>query len=235
MAPSSVLLPPGGQRVLFVLAHPDDAEFLCGGAVVLLAEEGRDIQYLLVTRGDKGGDGPDMTPEMLAPIREQEQRRAAETLGVQTVTFLEGYYDSEVEPTLVLRREIALVVRQWKPDAVFTFDPWRRNEVHPDHRAVGICTLDALACARGSLNYPEQLRDGVTSHTVRDIYYFSTNEPNHWVDISSVVEKKVAAGRCHESQTKSMNLDEWIRRRGSIAGAEHKFQCGETFHHYVMG
>ena len=235
MAPSAVLLPPGGQRVLFVLAHPDDAEFLCGGTVALLAQEGKDIYYLLVTRGDKGSDDPDMTSEKLAPIREREQRNAAQTLGVQTVTFLEGYSDSEVEPTMKLRSEIAFFVRQWRPDAVFTFDPWRRNEVHPDHRAVGICTLDALACARGSLNFPEQLRAGLTPHTVRDIYYFSTNEPNHWVDISSVVEKKVAAGRCHESQIKNMKLEEWIRRRGGIAGAEHKFQVAETFHHYVLG
>jgi LmbE family N-acetylglucosaminyl deacetylase len=231
----SVLLPPGGQRILFVLAHPDDAEFLCGGTVALLAEEGRDIHYLLVTRGDKGSDDSNMTPEILAPIREQEQRRAAETLGVQTVTFLEGYYDGDVEPTMNLRREIALVVRQWKPDVVFTFDPWRRNEVHPDHRAVGICTLDALACARGAMYYPEQLRNGLTPHNARQLYYFSTDQPNHWVDISSVIEKKVAAGLCHQSQTKHMNLDEWARRRGSIAGVEHKFKYAETFHHYVMG
>src|SRR5579875_3647166 len=124
MGASSVLLPPGGQRILFVLAHPDDAEFLCGGTVALLAAEEKDIHYLLVTRGDKGSDDPDMTPEKLAPIREQEQRNAAQVLGVQTVTFFDGYYDSEVEPTLKLRREITLLVRQWKPDAVFTFDPW---------------------------------------------------------------------------------------------------------------
>lgn len=235
MAASSVLLPPEGQRILFVLAHPDDAEFLCGGSVALLAEEGRDIHYLLVTRGDKGSDDPGMTSETLAPIREQEQRRAAEILGVQTLTFLDGYYDGEVEPTLQLRREIALIVRQWKPDAVFTFDPWRRNEVHPDHRAVGICTLDALACARGPMYYPEQLRDGITAHNASHIYYFSTNQPNHWVDISRVMDKKIAAARAHESQVKSMNLDDWVRRRGNIAGAEHKFKYAETFHHYVMG
>lgn len=233
--PSFVLLPPGGQRILFVLAHPDDAEFLCGGTVACLAEEGRDLHYLLVTRGDKGSDDPDMTPERLAPIREQEQRQAAATLGVQTVTFLEGYYDGEVEPGMKLRREIAFVVRQWKPDAVFTFDPWRRNEVHPDHRAVGICTLDALACARGSMYYPEQLRQGLTAHNARHIYYFSTDQPNHWVDISNVIEKKVAAGLCHKSQTANMNLDEWMRRRASAAGTEHKLKYAETFHHYVMG
>ena len=234
MAVSSVLLPPGGQRILVVQAHPDDAEHLCGGTMALLAAEGKDIHYLFVTRGDKGSDDPDMTPERLATIREQEQRRAAEALGVQTVTFLEGYFDGEVEPTVALRKEIALVVRQWKPDVVFTLDPRRKNEVHPDHRAVGICTVDALACARGGMYYREQLRDGVTPHNARQIYFFPTDRANHWVDISSVVDKKAAALRCHASQTKNMDVEEWIRRRGTIAGAEHKFSCAEPFHHFVM-
>lgn len=233
-SPSSVLLPPGGQRILVVQAHPDDAEFLCGGAVALLAEEGRDIHYLFVTRGDKGSDDPDMAPASLAAMREQEQRRAAQVLGVQTVTFLEGYSDSEVEANMALRRELTLMVRKIQPNVVFTFDPWRRNEVHPDHRAVGICTLDALACARTRMSFPEQLVDGVTPHRVRDIYYFSTDHPNHWVDISSVIDKKIEAMRCHETQMINFDPDDFARRRARVAGAEHKFAYAETFHHYVL-
>ena len=233
--PSFVLLPPAGQRILVVQAHPDDAEHLCGGTIALLAQEGREIQYLFVTRGDKGSEDPAMTPERLASIREQEQRQAAETLGVQTVTFLDGYYDGEVEPSLHLRRELALVVRQWKPDVVFTFDPWRRNEVHPDHRAVGTCTLDALACARGRMYYPEQLQHGVTPHNAKQLYYFSTDRPNHWVDISSVIETKIAALSCHASQTSQKDAQTWVQQRARIAGVEHKFPYAEAFHHYVMG
>ena len=196
--------------------------------------EGKDIHYLFVTRGDKGSEDPEMTPERLAQIREQEQRLAAEILGVQEVTFLDGYYDGEVEPTITLRREIAFIVRQWKPDAVFTFDPWRKNEVHPDHRAVSICTLDALACARGRMYYPEQLQNGIIPHNARQLYYFSTDRPNHWVDIGSVIDKKKEALRCHESQTKHKNLDDWIRDKGRVAGLEHRIKYAEAFHHHVM-
>ncbi len=231
---SSVLLPPAGQRILFITAHPDDAEFLSGGTIARLAEDGRDVHYLVVTRGDKGSGDPEMTLERLAAMRDQEQRRAAELLGVRTVTFLEGYFDSEVEPTLALRRELALHVRKIRPEVVFTFDPWRRNEVHPDHRAVGICTLDALACARGRLNFPEQLVDGITPHRVRDIYYFSTDQANHWVDISDAIEKKIAAMRCHESQMVNFDPADFARRRGQVAGVEHKYKYAETFHHYVL-
>src|SRR5690242_15139000 len=135
VASSPVLLPPGGQRILFVLAHPDDGDFICGGTVARLVEEGKDVQYLVVTRGDAGGN-PD--------TREQEQRYSADLLGVKAVTFLDGYADGEVEPTISLRRDIAFVVRQWRPDVVFTFDPWKRYDIHPDHRTVGLSTQDAL-------------------------------------------------------------------------------------------
>ena len=224
MAASSVLLPPGGQRILFMLAHPDDGDFISGGTVAYLAEEGKDIHYLVVTRGDAGGS-PD--------IREQEQRHAAELLGVKTVTFLDGYADGEIEPTIALRREIALIVRQWHPDVVFTFDPWKRYDMHPDHRAVGLCTQDALVNA-SARNFPEQLVNGVSPHKVKHLYYFSTDKPNHWVDISDVIDKKIAAMRCHESQMSGFDPDEYARRKGREAGMAHKYKLAEAFHHDVI-
>jgi LmbE family N-acetylglucosaminyl deacetylase len=78
--PSSVLLPPGGERILVVIAHPDDAESFCGGTMARLAAEGRAIHYLVLTRGEKGSDDPAMTPEHLSIIREEEQRQAAQIL-----------------------------------------------------------------------------------------------------------------------------------------------------------
>lgn len=230
---SPVLLPPGGQRILFVLAHPDDADFICGGTVARLAEEGRDIHYLVITRGNAGTSDPEMTPERLSAIREQEQHNAAKVLGVQTITFLNGYSDGEVEASLTLRRDIAFVVRRWRPDVVFTFDPWKRYDMHPDHRAVGMCTQDALVNA-GAQNFPEQFVNGITPHGVKHIYYFSTDQPNHWVDTSSVIEKKIAAMRCHESQMGGFNPDDYARRKGREAGLAHKYKIAEAFHHDVL-
>src|SRR5260370_18130971 len=134
-----------------------------------------------------------MTPERLSRMREEEQRQAARVLGVQTVTFLEGYYDGTLEPTLALRQELTLKLREWRPDVVFTFDPWKRYEIHPDHRAVGLCTFDAIAVARGRMDFPEQLREGLTAHKVRQAYFFNTDQPNHWVDISEVLDQKIQA------------------------------------------
>src|SRR5579875_2924244 len=155
---SNILLPPGGQRILVVMAHPDDAEFLCGGTIARLTAQGCEVSYLLATRGQRGSDDPAMTPERLAVIREAEQRRAAEVLGVRQVLFLD-YVDGDVEPSLQMRREIARMVRLLKPEVVFTFDPWQLYQVHPDHRAVGLCTLDALAASRNLMYYTEQFAE----------------------------------------------------------------------------
>ncbi len=232
---STVLLPPGGQRVLVIIAHPDDAESFCGGTMACLAAEGRDIHYLVITRGDKGSDDPTMTSERLSPIREEEQRKAAKVLGVQTVTFLEGYSDGAIEPTLMLRQELTLMIRKWQPDVVFTFDPWKRYEIHPDHRAVGLCAFDAIAAARGRLNYPEQLRDGIPAHKVKQIYFFNTDQPNHWVDIGAVIERKIDARCQHVSQIQPANHpSSYLRRWAAETGAARGYAFAEAFHYYGL-
>ena len=233
--PSSVLLPPGGQRILVVIAHPDDAESFCGGTMARLAREGKDIHYLVITRGDKGSSDPDMTPERLSSIREDEQRQAATILGVQTVTFLDGYYDGTIEPDLTLRRELAFRIRVWRPDVVFTFDPWKRYEIHPDHRATGICTFDAIAVARDRMAYPELLEKGIMSHNVRQVYFFNTDEPNHWIDISAVIDKKIEARCAHVSQINpAHHPDGYLRRWGAEAGAAKGYAFAEAFHYHGL-
>ncbi|MBE3566028.1 MAG: PIG-L family deacetylase [Thermogemmatispora sp.] len=233
---SNILLPPGGQRILVVMAHPDDAEFLCGGTIARLTAQGCEVSYLLATRGQRGSDDPAMTPERLAVIREAEQRRAAEVLGVRQVLFLD-YVDGDVEPSLQMRREIARMVRLLKPEVVFTFDPWQRYQVHPDHRAVGLCTLDALAASRNLMYYPEQFAETGGPHRVRQIYFFASDQPNHWVDISAVIDRKVEALLCHASQMRGRDaqaIRELVLQRGRPLGSEHGFTCAEAFHHLVM-
>ncbi len=230
---SSVLLPPEGQRILVVMAHPDDAEFICGGTLARLAAEGRDIYYVLVTSGNRGSHDPEMTMERLAKIREEEQRSAAELLGVREVTFL-GYNDGEVEVSLALRRELVHAIRRIQADVLFTFDPWRPYEIHPDHRNVGLCALDAVASARMPMYYPEQLTAGITQHRLKQVYFFSTNQPNHWVDVSDYMDKKLEALHCHTSQMNSPDIDEFVRQRARLTGVEHGYTFGESFHHMAL-
>src|SRR5512136_2281734 len=93
------------QRVLCVLAHPDDPEFFCGATLAKWARAGKEIRYLLLTCGDKGSDNPEMTPELLCADRQIEQRAAAAVIGATQVMFLR-HRDGELENTLDVRREI---------------------------------------------------------------------------------------------------------------------------------
>src|SRR5260221_1550764 len=93
---TSVLLPPGGQRILVIMAHPDDAEFICGGTIARLVAEGREVHYTLVTSGNRGSHEAGMTMERLARVRQEEQPRAAERVGEREVAFL-CYKDGEGE------------------------------------------------------------------------------------------------------------------------------------------
>lgn len=220
-------------RVMVIMAHPDDAEFTCGGTVARFVESGYRAQYVLATSGDKGSSDRNARPEDLATLRQQEQREAARALGVEEVTFL-GHKDGEVEVSIPFRRELALVIRQGRPDVVLTFDPWQRYQIHPDHRAVGQTTLDAVAGARDHMYYPEQLTEGLTEHRVHNVYFFASDQPNYYVDISGTLAKKVAALRCHRSQIGDRNMDEFIRARAAVVGQEIGLAAAEAFHYLPM-
>ena len=220
-------------RAMVIYAHPDDAEFLCAGTVARFVKSGYRVQYVLATSGDKGSDDPAAASAQLAETREQEQLDAARELGVEEVTFLR-HLDGEVEVTLQFRSELARVIRQGKPDVVLTFDPWQRYQIHPDHRAVGQTALDAVAAARDHMYYPEQLTDGLHEHRVHNVYLFATDQPNFYVDITSTIDRKIAALLRHTSQIRSEGLAERIRQRAKTIGAEAGYEFAEAFHYLPM-
>src|SRR5260370_36705490 len=96
---------PAGDRVLVVMAHPDDAEFGCGGTIAKWAAAGKQIDYVVCTSGDKGSSDPDVSPIKLAQTRRTEQVNAAHALGAREVVFL-LYEDGTLTNTLALRRDI---------------------------------------------------------------------------------------------------------------------------------
>ncbi|HEU5348801.1 MAG TPA: PIG-L deacetylase family protein [Ktedonobacterales bacterium] len=220
-------------RVMVIFAHPDDAEFLCSGTVARFARSGYRVQYVLATSGDKGSNDPTATPEQLVATREAEQHAAAKTLGVEEVTFLR-HMDGELEVNIAFRREIVQVIRKGKPDVVLTFDPWQRYQIHPDHRAIGQTTLDAVAAARDRLYYPEQLTDGLAEHRVHNVYFFATDVPNYYVDITSTIGQKIEALLCHTSQIGSRDIGEFVRARARVVGAEIGVEYAEAFHYLPM-
>lgn len=219
------------RRVLVVVAHPDDIESWAAGTVCRFVDAGRQVAFVLCTSGDKGTSDPILTPQEVGPIREAEQSEAARVMGVDEVTFLH-WPDSEVEPTLVLRRELVRQVRIHKPDLVITHDPAPPYRLHPDHRAVGRATLDALfPCARDALTFADQIiEEGLQAHLVPEAWLFASDAPDVWVDISPTLPRKIMARLAHASQnTDAQELERNWYRRAAEAGRPVGLAAAEAF------
>lgn len=190
---------PQFQRVMAIIAHPDDAEFTCAGTLALWAGQGAEIGYVVCTDGSKGRGDPSLSPEQLAAVRRAEQRAAADLLGVREVVFL-GHPDGELSRVAGLETKLALWLRRFRPQVVLTFDPWRPYQLHPDHRAVGLAALNAVLAAGNPRFFPGQLAGEVQAHRVETVYLFATEQPDAWVDITATFGRKMAAIDCHRSQ-----------------------------------
>jgi LmbE family N-acetylglucosaminyl deacetylase len=169
------------------------------------AQAGCQVTYVIMTNGNKGSSAPDMTPTRITAMRQVEQHSAATRLGVQEVIFLD-YNDGELFPTLQLREALVYQLRCCRPEAVICQDPTtyfvgdsRIN--HPDHRAAGEAVLAAVfPLARDRLNFPHHEANGLAPHAVQHVLVAGSNEPNYIVDISDVIDLKIAAIHDHTSQ-----------------------------------
>jgi LmbE family N-acetylglucosaminyl deacetylase len=231
---------PTPDRVLVVAAHPDDIEFGAAGTVARWVSEGAAVRYLLVTRGDKGSDDADVDVRELTQTRMAEQRAAAAELGVAGVDFLDEP-DGQVEPSLAMRERITYAIRSFRPEIVMTHDPtvlFVNNEWvnHPDHRAVGQATVDAVfPTARDPLNFREHLEGGLEAWKVAELYLWSTNEANQLVDIGGTIERKVASLAHHASQFRDFeSVARWVRRRSEELGERAGYRAAEGFRRVTL-
>jgi LmbE family N-acetylglucosaminyl deacetylase len=211
------------QRVLMIAAHPDDVDFGSAGTIATWTGAGIEVSYCIVTDGDAGGFDPAVPRSAIGAIRQDEQRKAAATLGVTDVEFL-GYPDGRLTVSFELRRDIARAIRRTRPDRVVVPSPHRdlRNVYvsHPDHQAAGEAALCAIyPDARNPFAHPELLtREGLEAHTVPEAWVVSANDrADHYVDITDTFDRKIAALRAHTSQTAHMTtLEERMRAWGSM-------------------
>ena len=110
------------QRILVIVAHPDDIEFGIAGSVARWTDEGAQVSYCLVTDGGAGDNNPGTDLKQLVRTRHNEQCEAAAIVGVHDVRFL-GYKDGTLEPTMELRRDLTRLIREIRPDRVVISDP----------------------------------------------------------------------------------------------------------------
>lgn len=222
--------------VLGVAAHPDDLDFGASGALAAFAAAGASVYYLLLTDGSKGTADRTVASADLVKTRQDEQRAAVQAIGGKDVEFLD-YPDGELEVTMALKRDIIKAIRKLKPDVVVTMDPSvlysadRGMINHPDHRAAGQATLDAVyPLARDHLSFPDLYDSGHEPHKVSTILLINFNEQNYTVDISATIDLKMKALEAHSSQMADLaKTQAMMRDIASQIGAASGFNYGEGY------
>ena len=221
--------------VLGIAAHPDDLDVGAGGTIAKFAQEGAEIHYLILTDGGKGSDDPDMTTSELVRVRQAEQRRALEIVGGTAITFLD-HPDGELEVTLELKKEIVKAIRSVKPDVVITMDPTVMYDAalgsinHPDHRAAGQATLDAVfPLARDRLTFPELLEAGYEPHKTPTVLLINFSTNNFSVDITDTFETKVLALKAHASQFGNFEIVTKLHEMAIEQGRRSGYELAESF------
>jgi LmbE family N-acetylglucosaminyl deacetylase len=192
------------QRILVVTAHPDDVDFGAAGSVAAWTDAGVDVTYCVVTDGDAGGFDPAVARSEIPGIRRAEQTAAAAAVGVSELVFL-GYPDGRLVASLDLRRDIARVIRQVRPERVVCPSPermWDRLFAsHPDHLAAGEAALCAVyPDSRNPFAFPELLGEGLDAHVVKEVWMMASPRSSTYVDVTATFSKKLAALRSHVSQ-----------------------------------
>ena len=235
----------GGDRVLAIFTHPDDAEIGVGGTLAKWAAAGRAITLVVVSDGRKGSQDPGRDGDELVRLRKQEARAAAAVLGVSNLEFLDRI-DGEVENDAALRADIARIVRRVRPRTVVAPDPtsWfftntedpsdhRAYYNHRDHRMTGEAVLDAVSPGAGNPHFfPEQLAEGLQPWDVPEVWLGPTVEPNHVEDVSGFIQSKIESVECHASQLEDEQLGffkEWIPAEAAAEGKKINAEAGESF------
>ncbi len=194
-------MPQDWRRALAVVAHPDDLEYGPACAVAAWTASGREVSYLMASRGEAGMDT--MDPAAAAAVREREERVAAAAVGVTRVEFLD-HRDGVIEYGLELRREIAAAIRRHRPEILVTLnfhERWRGGDWNsPDHRNVGRALLDAASDAGNRWIFPELLEQGLEPWKgARYAAVGGSPLARHAVDVTDTLDQGVAALEAHRS------------------------------------
>jgi LmbE family N-acetylglucosaminyl deacetylase len=199
------LVPEDWQCGLAVVAHPDDLEYGAASAIARWTRQGKKIIYCLVTSGEAGIDS--LQPDEAAGLRQVEERRSAAVVGVDTVEFL-AHPDGLVEASLVLRRDLATVIRRHRPEVLVSInyrDRWLAGFNHADHRAVGIALIDAARDAANRWVFPGA--GGPPWSGLRFALFGGSPEATHAVDVSDTIDLGVASLREHRAYLESLSSD----------------------------
>lgn len=229
------------DRLMVIVAHPDDADFGPAGTVATWVAAGSVAWLVCCTSGDQGGEDHALDPLALAVIRESEQRAAADVIGYAGVSFLHQP-DGALANDLSLRELLVREIRGFRPDAVISTDPETifrkggRGINHTDHRAAGFAAADAIfPAARNPMSFPGLVREGLLPHRVRRLYLAGTNQPTVRIDTTAQLERKLQALGCHVSQhAGSAESLRHVRERAANEGEPIGAAAAEAFRLVVI-
>jgi len=230
-------IPEDWTRGVAVVAHPDDLEYGVAAAVARWTGQGKEVAYLLATKGEAGIAG--LPPDQTGPLRMEEERRGAAVVGVREVEFLD-YADGLVEYGVPLRRDLAAAFRRLRPEVVITmsFDlTWGDDGPvnHADHRAVGLAVLDACRDAANEWVFPE----AGPACSIRDAYVASTGNPTHFADVTGTIDAGIASLREHRAYIEGLggdfDPDEFLRNMAGYIGLGAGCEYAIGFRRYPMG
>jgi len=226
------------SSALAIGAHPDDVEFGCGATLAKWAAAGCVVHHLVLTDGSKGTWNPEADVAALVVARRGEQREAARRLAGEhagQVVFLDQV-DGELQNTVVLRGEVARVIRTLRPQVVLAHDPWKRYRLHPDHREAGLLACDGIVAARDPHFFKEH---GLAPHRPESLLLWEADVVDHVESVAGFVEAKLHALLAHESQFESTmkavdpqqltDFRERIASRLERLGATHGVASAELF------
>ena len=199
------------KKVLVIVAHADDMEFMAGGTIAKMADLGYEIRQVIATNNERGTLARDWSAEFTAEARREEARAGAKVLGVNPEIEFLGYEDGRLSETPLneLRERCMRAIRKHGPDIVFTWDPYTPYEEHQDHRAVAWAATEAASFSHFPLYHPEHLADGLEPHYVGERYFFakSPRDVNKIVDISGYIDRKIEALCAHRCQMEMTVMD----------------------------
>jgi LmbE family N-acetylglucosaminyl deacetylase len=230
------------ERLLCVVAHPDDMEFGGAAAVARWTGQGKSVVYCMVTSGEAGIDS--MPPDECRQVREAEQIESARIVGVETVDFLR-LPDGILEYGVPLRRAIANVVRRHRPDIVITNNfhaTWGGSNLNQaDHIATGKATLDAVRDAGNRWVFADQIEGGLEPWGgVRQVWVGGSPNATVGVDITETFDAGVASLRAHQAYIDGLgweNFDpaELLEGVARGAGTRMGVAFGTSYEVFKMG
>lgn len=206
--------PAAKLKIVVVGAHPDDPESTCGGTMARYADAGHDVVALYLTRGEAGIDGKSAAEA--AAIRTAEVQRACAILKARAV--FAGQVDGATEVNDRRYGEFRALIVAEKPDVLFA--PWPIDGAR-DHRAASLLAYDAWERdhRRYELYYTEVDLGGQTKNF----------QPTHYVDISSVIERKRQACYAHASQEPDGFYGGFHEPMQRLRGLEYQCRAAEAF------